>query len=204
MRVARRAPQRAVGDERVGELRRRRLADDDGTGPAQRGDHVPVAVRDPVLERVRAERRAVPGHRRRVPTATGTPCRTPSSSPRQRPRLHPLLPRRASSYQIDVKQLSAGCTSSARASARSTAATGDSSPDAIAAASSWAAGASGSTKAVITAPRRGAPWPSRRPAPVICRPRRMVLSLEGSRGHVRTVPPPVVPTRSATSPRWGG
>ena len=66
VRVAGDAPQRAVGLQRVGELRRRRLADDDGAGPAQGGDDVGVAVGHPVLEGVRAERRAVAGDRRGV------------------------------------------------------------------------------------------------------------------------------------------
>ena len=64
--VAGRAPQRAVGLQRVGELGRRRLPDDDGAGPAQRGDDVGVALGHPALEGERAERGDVPGRRRGV------------------------------------------------------------------------------------------------------------------------------------------
>ena len=105
--------------ERVGELRRRRLADDDRAGPAQRGDHVGVAVGHPVLERVRAERRAVAGDRRGVLDGDRHAVQhaelVAAGNGRRRPR---AAARIASSSQIAVKQLSAGCTSSARASAR--------------------------------------------------------------------------------------
>ncbi len=64
--VAGHPPQRAVGLQRVGELRSRGLADDHGAGATQRGDDRCVAIGHEVLEGVGARRRSVAGDGRRV------------------------------------------------------------------------------------------------------------------------------------------
>ena len=109
--VAGDAPQRAVGLQRVGELRGRGLADDHGAGPAQRRDDGGVAVGHPVLEGVRAERRAVAGDGRRVldgdrHAVQHAERRRRGRRPARRGR-PPASPRRPRS---SVKQLSSGWT----------------------------------------------------------------------------------------------
>ncbi len=79
-------------------------------------------------------------------TATGTPCSRPSGRRWATSRAARSAASIASSAQMDVKQLSAGCTADARSRAAPTASTGDSAPAAIDDASSCAAGAAWSTR----------------------------------------------------------